>query len=42
MLSKEEKEEMYLLCLGGSNLLIYDISNAKIERVELEGRGVEL
>ena len=34
-ISKAERDQMYLLCLGVENLLIYDLSNSKIERVEL-------
>ena len=34
-ISKAERNQMYLLCLGVENLLIYDLSNSKIERVEL-------
>lgn len=37
-ISKAERDQMYLLCLGAENLLIYDLSNSKIERVELENR----
>jgi len=37
-ISKAERDQMYLLCLGVENLLIYDLSNSKIERVELENR----
>lgn len=37
-ISKSERNQMYLLCLGVENLLIYDLSNSKIERVELENR----
>ena len=33
---------MYLLGLGVENLLIYDISNSKIERIEFESRVYEL
>lgn len=33
ILKKADKDEMYVLGLGTENLLIYDISNAKIERV---------
>ena len=35
---KGERDQMYLLCLGAENLLIYDLSNSKIERIELEAR----
>jgi hypothetical protein len=41
-LRKADKDEMYLLGLGAQNLLVYDISNAKIERVEIEGRVSQL
>ena len=30
---------MYLLCLGVEYLLVYDISGAKTERVEMEEQG---
>lgn len=42
ILKKGDKDEMYLLGLGSENLLIYDISNSKTERVEIEGRVSQL
>jgi len=37
-LKKSDKEEVYLVGLGSQNLLFYDVTNSKMERVELEGR----
>jgi hypothetical protein len=42
ILKKADKDEMYLLGLGSKNLLIYDISNSKAERVEIVGRVSQL
>ncbi len=41
-LKKADKDEMYLLGLGSKNLLIYDISNSKAERVEILSRVSQL
>lgn len=35
---KAERDQMYLLCLGLDNLLIYDLSLSKTERIEIESR----
>lgn len=35
ILKKANKDEMYLLALGAENLIIYDISNSKMERIEI-------
>lgn len=38
VLKKADKEECYLVGLGSVNILFYDITNAKIERIEVGGR----
>jgi hypothetical protein len=38
LIRKSEKEQSYLLCLGMNNLLVYDLSLSKIERIEIENR----
>jgi hypothetical protein len=42
LIRKSEKEQSYLLCLGMDNLLVYDLSLSKIERIEIENRVFQL
>lgn len=37
-LKKSDRDECFLLGLGNDNLLIYDVTNAKVERVEVTGK----
>jgi hypothetical protein len=37
-LKKADRDECFLVGLGTNNLIIYDITNAKVERVEVAGR----
>lgn len=36
-LKKADKEECYLVALGNEHLLLYDVTNAKFERIEVAG-----
>lgn len=35
MFELKNGEEGYMLCLGKENILVYDVSNGKIERMEV-------
>jgi hypothetical protein len=35
---KAEKEEVYVMGLGRQNIVVYDVTNCKMERMEIEGK----
>lgn len=37
-LRKADRDECFLIALGTDNLLAYDITNSKIERIETSGK----
>jgi hypothetical protein len=39
---KSDRDEFFLLALGSQNILAYDVTNAKIERIEVAGKASEL
>lgn len=41
-LRKAERDECFLIALGSENILAYDITNSKIERIETSGKSGEL
>lgn len=41
-LRKAERDECFLIALGSDHILAYDITNAKIERIETSGKSGEL
>jgi hypothetical protein len=41
-LQKTDRDECFLIALGADNIIVYDVTNAKIERIELSGKSAEL
>jgi hypothetical protein len=39
---KSDRNESFLIALGTENLLVYDVTNAKIERIEVVGKAAQL
>ena len=38
LIKKADREEVYLMGMGAQNIMVYDVTNSKMERMEVEGK----